>query len=83
MGTRRARISATAGSRGTPPSVSLVALRVQLVHVRHALWWQHRSDDPEKWDHEPEDQQDPVAVLERPDTKKKQQKDVDDSQSDV
>lgn len=65
------------------PSVGLVASRIELVHVRHAFWRQHRANDPEKRYDEPEDQQDPVPVLERPDTKKEQQEDVDDAQSDV
>jgi hypothetical protein len=47
--------------------------------VGHALRRQHRSNDPEKWNDEPEDQQDPMTILIRPNTKKKQQEDVDDA----
>jgi hypothetical protein len=64
---------------GAGPSARFITSRIDLIYVRHALWRQHRSGDPNQWDEEPEDKQDPVPVLERPDAKKDQQKDVNDA----
>jgi hypothetical protein len=47
--------------------------------MRHPLWRQHRSSDPNQRDEEPDDEQDQMPVLECPDTEKNEQKDVKDA----